>query len=82
VTSRRWRTGDIIVASVVTGTGDVVFWGWDQLWTTTSAVFSGFPPAHAVLYGVRRAPEWMGGLIIRKPGGALYTEVGRRGSSR
>jgi len=75
VRSRRWRTVDIVVASVVAVTGGVVFWAWDQLWTTTSAAFSVFPPAHAVLYGIWLAPGVVGGLIIRKPGAALYTEL-------
>lgn len=72
---RRWRTVDIVVASVIGVAGGVVFWGWDQLWAATSALFAGFPPAHAVLYGVWLAPGVVGGLILRKPGAALYTEL-------
>jgi energy-coupling factor transport system permease protein len=72
---RRWRTVDIVVASVVAVAGGVVFWAWDQLWTTTSGAFSVFPPAHAVMYGVWLAPGVAGALIIRKPGAALYTEL-------
>lgn len=72
---RRWRTVDIVVASVIGVAGGVVFWGWDQLWTTTTPVFAGFPPAQAVLYGVWLAPGVVGGLILRKPGAALYTEL-------
>lgn len=71
----RWRTVDIVVASVLAVAGGVVFWAWGQLWTTTSGAFSAFPPAQAVLYGVWLAPGVIGGLIIRKPGAALYTEL-------
>jgi energy-coupling factor transport system substrate-specific component len=72
---RRWRTVDIVVASVIAVAGGVVFWGWSQLWTTTSGAFSAFPPAQAVMYGVWLAPGVIGGLIVRKPGAALYTEL-------
>jgi energy-coupling factor transport system substrate-specific component len=71
----RWRTVDIVVASVIAVAGGVVFWAWSQLWTTTSVAFAGFPPAQAVMYGVWLAPGVIGGLIIRKPGAALYTEL-------
>jgi energy-coupling factor transport system substrate-specific component len=71
----RWRTVDIVVASVVAVAGGVVFWAWDQLWAATSAGFSAFPPGQAVLYGVWLAPGVIGGLILRKPGAALYTEL-------
>jgi energy-coupling factor transport system substrate-specific component len=73
--AHRWRTVDIVVASVIAVAGGVVFWGWDQLWAATSAAFSGFPPAQAVLYGIWLAPGVIGALIIRRPGAALYTEL-------
>jgi energy-coupling factor transport system substrate-specific component len=75
LTRRRWRTVDIVVLSVVAVAGGVVFWGWSQLWTTTSGAFSAFPPAQAVMYGVWLAPGVVGGLVVRKPGAALYTEL-------
>lgn len=71
----RWRTVDIVVASVIAVAGGVVFWAWDQLWTTTTSAFSVFPPAQAVMYGVWLAPGVIGALIIRKPGAAFYTEL-------
>lgn len=71
----RWRTVDIVVASVIAVAGGVVFWAWDQLWNTTSVAFAAFPPAHAVMYGVWLAPGVLGALVIRKPGAALYTEL-------
>lgn len=71
---RRWRTVDIVVASVLAVAGGVVFWAWSQLWNSTSAAFSAFPPSQAVMYGVWLAPGVIGGLVIRKPGAALYTE--------
>jgi energy-coupling factor transport system permease protein len=73
--TRRWRTVDVVVASVIAVAGGVVFWGWSQLWTTTSGAFVGFPPAQAVMYGIWLAPGVVGALVIRKPGAALYTEL-------
>lgn len=71
----RWRTVDVVVASVIAVAGGVVFWTWDQLWYATDAAFAAFPPAHAVLYGVWLAPGVLGALVIRKPGAAIYTEL-------
>lgn len=73
--ARRWRTVDVVVASVIAVAGGVVFWAWDQLWYATDVAFAGFPPAHAVIYGVWLAPGVLGALVIRKPGAAIYTEL-------
>jgi energy-coupling factor transport system substrate-specific component len=71
----RWRTVDIVVASVIAVTGGVVFWAWDQLWNTTQVAFAAFPPGQAVMYGIWLAPGLVGALVIRKPGAALYAEL-------
>jgi energy-coupling factor transport system substrate-specific component len=71
----RWRTVDIVVASVIAVAFGVVFWAWNLLWTATGAAFEFFPPAQSVLYGVWLLPAVLGGLIIRKPGAAVYCEV-------
>jgi energy-coupling factor transport system substrate-specific component len=75
VRPRRWRTVDIVVASSIAVAFGVVFWAWGQLWNTTTAAFAGFPPAQGVMYGVWLLPGVLGGLIIRKPGAAIYTMV-------
>ncbi|HLI58541.1 MAG TPA: ECF transporter S component [Solirubrobacteraceae bacterium] len=75
LTSRRWRTVDIVVAAAIAVAGGVVFWGWSQLWTTTSGAFAAFPPAQGVMYGIWLAPGVIGGLVVRKPGAALFTEL-------
>ena len=71
----RWRTVDIVVASVIAVAFGVVFWGWGNLWTATGGAFTFFPPAQAVIYGVWLLPAVLGGLVIRKPGAALYCET-------
>lgn len=72
----RWRVVDIVVASVVGVAIGVVFWAYGVLWGPLSA------PVSAVLPGLQAAPAalWLvagviGGLIIRKPGAAMYTEL-------
>jgi energy-coupling factor transport system substrate-specific component len=73
--NHRWRTVDIVVASVIAVAFGVVFWAWNLLWTATGAAFTFFPPAQSVLYGVWLLPAVLGGLIVRKPGAAVYCEV-------
>jgi energy-coupling factor transport system substrate-specific component len=73
--NHRWRTVDILVASVIAVAFGVVFWAWNLLWAATMPAFGFFPPAQAVLYGVWLLPAVLGGLVIRKPGAALYCET-------
>lgn len=72
----RWRVVDIVVASVVGVAVGVVFWAYGVIWGPISAPISTFLP------GLQAAPAalWLvagviGGLIIRKPGAAMYTEL-------
>ncbi|WP_150237521.1 ECF transporter S component [Nocardiopsis quinghaiensis] len=72
---RRWRTVDIVVAAVIGVAVGVVFWLWNIVWTATTPLFVGFPPAQAVIYGMWLISGVLGGLIIRKPGAALLTSI-------
>jgi len=74
-TSSSWRTVDVVVASAVGVAFGVVFWAWGTLWQTASAAFTAFPPAQGFMYGVWLAPGVLGGLLIRKRGAAIYTEL-------
>jgi energy-coupling factor transport system permease protein len=68
----RWRTVDIVVASVIAVAFGVVFWAWGQLWEGAA---SAIPlPARGLIYGVWLLPAVLGPLVIRKPGAGLYTE--------
>jgi energy-coupling factor transport system substrate-specific component len=71
-TSNRWRTIDIVVASVIAVAFGVIFWAWGLLWNGPADAIP--MPARAVIYGVWLVPAVVGGLVIRKPGAALYTE--------
>ncbi|MGC4808539.1 ECF transporter S component [Micromonospora sp. DT233] len=74
-TDNRWRTIDIVVASVIAVAFGVVFWAWGLVWSATEGAFAFFPPAQTLLYGVWLMPAVVGGLVIRKPGAALYCET-------
>ena len=71
----RWRTIDIIVASIIAVAFGVIFWAWNLVWGAAEGAFAFFPPAQTLLYGVWLIPAVLAGLIIRKPGAALYTET-------
>ncbi|HEX5541963.1 MAG TPA: ECF transporter S component [Micromonospora sp.] len=74
-TTTRWRTVDVIVASVIAVAFGVVFWAWGILWGSTKVAFAFFPPSQTIMYGVWLVPAVLGGLIIRKPGAAIYCET-------
>jgi energy-coupling factor transport system substrate-specific component len=69
--SNRWRTVDIVVASVVAVAFGVIFWAWGLLWNGPADAIP--LPTRAVLYGVWLVPAVLGALVIRKPGAAFYT---------
>ena len=73
--SNRWRTIDIVVASVIAVAFGVIFWAWGLVWSATEGAFAFFPPAQTLIYGVWLMPAVLGGLVIRKPGAALYCET-------
>jgi energy-coupling factor transport system substrate-specific component len=73
--TNRWRTIDIVIASIIAVAFGVIFWAWGLLWSATEVAFTFFPPAQAVLYGIWLVPAVLGGLVIRKPGAAVYCET-------
>jgi len=72
----RWRVVDIVIAAVIGVAFGVVFRGWDLLYPIPSKPLELLlPGSQAILYGVWLIPAVLGGLIVRKPGAALFTEV-------
>ena len=69
-----WRVVDIVVASVLGVAGGLLFVVWNANYATLSAPLSA-TPAVALLGGVWLLPAVLGGLVIRKPGAAVYTEL-------
>ena len=73
--SRRWRVVDIVVASVIGVACGVVFWAWGLAWTPLDSALSFLPGLSGLLAGGWLFAGVLGGLVIRKPGAAIYTEV-------
>jgi energy-coupling factor transport system substrate-specific component len=67
-----WRVVDIVVAAVIAVAFGVVFVAWNTLWAAATPLFTALPPAQAIMYGVWLLPGVLVGLIIRKPGAALF----------
>ena len=54
----------------------VVFWGFNTfVYPLLSAATSGFPPVAELMLGVWLLPAVVGGLVVRRPGAALFTEL-------
>lgn len=72
----RWRVVDIVVASVIGVAAGLVFFGWNQLYSPLSTPLeAALPGLQALVYGVWLIAAVLGGLIIRKPGAAIFVEL-------
>ncbi|HEX7172875.1 MAG TPA: ECF transporter S component [Candidatus Limnocylindria bacterium] len=67
-----WRIVDIVVAAVIGVAFGVVFLAWNAVYAAAEPLFVALPPAQAVLYGVWLMPAVLVGLIVRRPGAALF----------
>lgn len=72
---RSWRMVDIVVAAVIAVACGVIFWAWNLAYAGLSPAFAAFPPSSALVAGMWLFPAVLGGLIIRRPGAALFTEL-------
>jgi len=70
-----WRTVDIVVTAAIAVAFGVVFWAWGLVWTAAEPVFIALPPAQNVLYGVWFMAAIVAGLVVRRPGAALFAEL-------
>jgi len=69
--NNRWRTIDIVIASVIAVAFGVIFWAWGVLWNGPADAIP--LPGRAAIYGMWLVPAVLGPLIVRKPGAAFYT---------
>jgi energy-coupling factor transport system permease protein len=67
-----WRTVDIVVAAVLAVAFGIVFVAWNAVWAASTPIFTALPAAQAIIYGVWLMPGVLIGLIVRKPGAALF----------
>jgi len=71
----RWRGIDLITAAMLAVAFGVMFWGFNTvIYPVLSTAAAGFPPAGELMLGVWLFPAVVGGLVIRRPGAALFTE--------
>lgn len=71
-----WRVVDIVVASVIGVAAGLVFLAWNALYSPASAPLeAALPGLQSLVYGVWLFAAVLGGIIIRKPGAAIYVEV-------
>jgi energy-coupling factor transport system substrate-specific component len=73
--SRRWRVVDIVVASVLGVASGVIFWLWNGASVPVGGALAFSPGLQGFLSGGWLFAGVLGGLVIRKPGAAVYTEI-------
>ncbi|WP_120495018.1 ECF transporter S component [Microbacterium phyllosphaerae] len=72
----RWRVVDIVVASVIAVACALIFLLWNVGYEVPSTILTPLlPGVQGLLAGPWLIAGVLGGLIIRKPGAALYTEL-------
>ena len=72
----RWRVVDIVVASVIAVACSVIFLLWNVGYEVPGGALKALlPGVQGLLAGPWLIAGVLGGLIIRKPGAALYTEL-------
>lgn len=72
----RWRVVDIVVVSVLAVAAGVIFWVWDQASNPIGApIAAALPGLQGIINGPWLFAGVLGGLVVRKPGAALYAEL-------
>jgi energy-coupling factor transport system permease protein len=73
--SARWRTVDIVVTAVLGVAFGVVFWAWNLAFGPLSAPLAFLAPLVGILNGVYLMPAVVAGLLVRKPGAAIFAST-------
>jgi energy-coupling factor transport system substrate-specific component len=76
-TGSPWRTIELMTAALIGVTFGIVYWGWSAAYTaiTTPGVSNALGPAIGLLGGPWLIAGVVGGLVVRRPGAALFAEV-------
>lgn len=73
---RRWRTVDFVVAAVLGVTAGVIFTAWNAVYAPISVPLGAVTPGLVALAdGIWLVGGLLVGLIIRRPGAALFGEL-------
>lgn len=71
-----WRTVDILTIAFLGAAFGVAFWGWGILYNgPITALKIGYAPLMGLFVGVWFLAGVVGGLVVRRPGAALFCEV-------
>jgi energy-coupling factor transport system permease protein len=70
-----WRTVDIVVTAAIAVAFGVVYWAWGFLYSAISPLFAFYSPANSVVDGMWLVAGVLAGLVVRKPGAALFAEL-------
>jgi energy-coupling factor transport system substrate-specific component len=72
----RWRTIDLVTAALLAVATGVVFWTWNFAYEVLAAPLASLlAPLTALLGGTWFLAGVLGGLVIRRPGAALFCEL-------
>lgn len=72
----RWRTVDIVTVAFLGVAFGIAYWAWGLAYgPPATALAAAFPPLQAILSAPWFIAGVVGGLIVRRPGAALLTEV-------
>lgn len=74
-TVARWRTVDIVVAAVLAVVGGVLFAVVNLTYKVMDPLWVAFPPSSGLQIGLWLFPGVLAGLVIRRPGAALFVEL-------
>ncbi len=71
-----WRTVDILTVAFLGAALGIVFWGWGILYNgPVTALKIGYAPLMGLFVGPWFLAAVVGGLVVRRPGAALFCEV-------
>ena len=71
-----WRGIDLVTTAILSAALGVAFWAFDTfVYPVTSTIGNIYPPLSELQLGVWIIPAVMGGVLVRKPGAALYAEL-------
>ena len=73
---RGWRTVDILTVAFLGAAFGIAFWGWGLVYTgPLTALQVGYAPLMGLFVGPWLLAGVVGGLVVRRPGAALFCEV-------
>ena len=74
--AKGYRTIDLVTIATLGVAFGVIFWGWDKVYEPVSTAITAIHPTSVGLVGgIWLIAGVVGGLVVRKPGAALATEL-------